>query len=150
MFINKHLKFGSICTIFENNNTAPNPPLIMQPPLKMFNQIFLSLQTDIPKKRVKRGSFNRFFEYVFGDADLRLRNLETFSRQELQMVNLLIDKSNSTDLAIKHDETIIANLFQDTHMEQLRLKIDLQQLSRNQHIPFQLSLNRLQNFHTIY
>ena len=85
-------------------------------------QIFISLKTDIPKKRVKRGSFNRFFEYVFGDADLQLRNLETFSRQELQMVNFLIDKSNSTDLAIKHDETIIDNLFQDIKIEQLRLE----------------------------
>jgi hypothetical protein len=61
MFINKHLKFKSVCTVFYNNGTAPNLPQIFLPTLQLFNQIFLSVQTAPPNNRVKRGSFNRFF-----------------------------------------------------------------------------------------
>ena len=95
-FINKHLKLKSACIMLGNDATAPVLPDIFIPTLKLFNQIFLSVQPAPPKKRVKRGSFNRFFEYVFGDADNRLRTLESYTRQEIQMVNFLIDKANAT------------------------------------------------------
>ena len=61
MFMNEHLKFRSVCTIFENEDTAPNLPSNMQPTLKIFNQIFLSVQTATLRKRIKRRSFNVFF-----------------------------------------------------------------------------------------
>ena len=84
-----------------------------------------------------------------------MRTLESYTRQEIQMVNFLIDKANATDLVIKHDEKILSHLFEDIKVEQLRLidltlKLDLQRLSRNFHAQFQLSLSRLQNFHTVY
>jgi hypothetical protein len=61
MLMNKHLKFGSVCTIFENDNTAPNLPPNFLPTLQIFNQIFLTVQTATLKTRIKRGSFNRVF-----------------------------------------------------------------------------------------
>jgi hypothetical protein len=83
VFINKHLEFKSISLVFVNSATAPSLPQIFHPPLKVFNEIFTSLKSKISNKRTKRGAFNRFFEYIFGDADMRLRNLETMSMQEL-------------------------------------------------------------------
>ena len=96
-----------------------------------------------------------FFEYVFGDADGRLRTLESYSRHQLRMIDFLIDKGNATDLAIQHDEDVLDHLFTDIEIEHLQLedltlKIDLQRLSRNFHSQFLLSLGRLQNFHTVY
>ena len=61
MFINKHLKLKSACIMFGNDEIAPVLPDIFVPTLKLFNQIFLSIQAAPPKNRVKRGSFNRFF-----------------------------------------------------------------------------------------
>ena len=71
------------------------------------------------------------------------------------MVNFLIDKLNATDLVIRHDEEILSHLFEDIKVEQFRLidltlKLDLERLSRSFHAQFQLSLSRLQSFHTIY
>jgi hypothetical protein len=121
MFINKHLQYEAVCAVFIHDTNAPALPSEMQPTLQLFNQIFLTIKPTALGKRIKRSSFNRFFEYVFGDADGRLRSLETYAQQELQMVNFLIEKSNETDLAIKHDETIIENLFEDIQIEQLRI-----------------------------
>ena len=72
-----------------------------------------------------------------------MRTLDSYTRQELQMVNFLIDKANATDLVIKHDENVLSHLFEDIKIEQLRLvdltlKLDLQRLSRNFHAQFQI------------
>ena len=61
MFINKHLKIQSACTVFEHNKTALALPPIFIPTLTLFNKIFLSVQASPPKRRTKRGSFNLFF-----------------------------------------------------------------------------------------
>jgi hypothetical protein len=139
--------------MFGNDAAAPVLPDIFIPTLNLFNQIFLSVQPAPLQNRVRRSSsFNRFFEYIFGDAVERLRTIETYTRQEVRMVNFLLDKSNATDIIIKHDEQILSNLYQDLKIEQFRLidltlKLDLQQLSRNFHAQFRLSLSRLQSFH---
>ena len=155
-FINRHLKVKYACIMFGNDAAAPVLPGIFIPTLNFFNQIFLSVQPAPLQNRVRRSSsFNRFFEYIFGDADERLRTIESYTRQEIQMVNFLLYKSNNTDFIIKHDEQILSNLYQDLKIEQFRLidltlKLDLQQLSRNFHAQFQLSLSRLQSFHTTH
>ena len=100
MFTNKLLQFKSICTVIENGDTSLDLPENFLPTLQLFNQIFLSVHATPIHTRFKRGSFNRFFEYVFGDADERLRTLESYSLHQLRMIDFLVDKSNATDLAI--------------------------------------------------
>ena len=152
-FLAQHLKVKYTCLILENNATSDPLPVVFKSRLDLFHRLFSSLPKP-SSTRVKRGTFSRFVEYVWGEADSRMHNLEYYTREELEMVNFLLDKSNHTDLVIKNDEQILSNLDKNVKLDHLRLedltiKLDLQRLSRNFHTQFQLSITRLQNFHTI-
>ena len=86
LFTNKHMKFKSVCTVIENGDRSLDLPENFLPTLQLFNQICNSGVETPTHTRFKRGSFNRFFEYVFGDADERLRILESYSLHHLRMI----------------------------------------------------------------
>ena len=69
------------------------------------------------------------------------------------MQHYLLDKSNLTDLTVRHDEEVLSNLYRDVKIEQylvqdLILKLDLERLSHNFHTQFDISLNKLRSFHS--
>ena len=151
-FMSVNLKIPYACILLENDATAQVLPAVFTPVLTLFNQIFRSVQPSL-QNRIKRSTFTRFFEFVFGDEESRLRTLEYSNKQEVAMTDFLMDKSNTTDFLIRHDEQILSNLYKDVRVEHYRvmdltLKLDLEKLSRNFHTQFSLSLNRLQSFYT--
>ena len=151
-FLNANLRVHSTCILFENEATAQPMPVVFTKALNLFNQVFGSVQS-FPRTRVKRDTFSRFFEFVFGDASSRLKTLEYARKRDVKMANYLMDKSNVTDLVIQHDEEILSNLYKDVRIEQylvmdLILRLDLERLSNNFHEQFALSLNKLRAFHT--
>ena len=136
-FLNANLKVPSTCILFESDATAQALPAVFTPALNLFNQIFRSVQS-FPRNRIKRDLFTRFFEFVFGDASSRLKTLEYSNKREVAMTSFLMDKSNTTDFLIQHDEQILSNLYKDVKIEHYRvidltLKLDLEKLSRNFH-----------------
>ena len=99
-FLNANLKVPSTCILFESDATAQALPAVFTKALNLFNQIFGSVQS-FPRNRVKRDSFTRFFEFVFGDASSRLKTLEYSNKREVAMTSFLMDKSNITDFLIQ-------------------------------------------------
>ena len=151
-FLNANLKVPSTCILFESEATAQPMPVVFTKALGLFNQVFGSVPS-FPRNRVKRDTFSRFFEFVFGDASSRLKTLEYANKREVKMTNFLMDKSNVTDLVIQHDERILSNLYKDVKIEHylvmdLILRLNLERLSNNFHEQFGLSLTRLRGFHT--
>ena len=151
-FLNANLKIPATCILLENEASGRPMPSLFGVPLKLFSRIFESVP-DYPRTRVRRDSFSRFFEWVFGDASTRIKTLEYARRGDLKMQHYLLDKSNLTDLAVRHDEEILTNLYRDVKIEQylvqdLILKLDLERLSHNFHTQFDISLNKLRSFHS--
>ena len=151
-FLNANLKVHSTCILLKDEASAHPMPVVFTKALNLFGQVFGSIPS-FPRTRVKRDTFSRFFEFVFGHASSRLRTLEYARKRDVKMANYLMDKSNVTDLLIRHDEEILSNLYKDVKIEQylvmdLILRLDLERLSNNFHEQFALSLNKLRAFHT--
>ena len=68
-FLNANLKVPYACILFESNTTAQALPTIFIPALNLFSKIFRSVQSS-PQNRIKRDTFTRFLEFVFGDASM--------------------------------------------------------------------------------
>jgi hypothetical protein len=151
-FLNAHLKIPATCILLKHEASGRPMPSFFDEPLQLFSRIFESVP-NYSRNRVKRDSFSRFFEWVFGDASTRIKTLEYARRKDLKMQNFLLDKSNLTDLAVRHDEEILTNLYRDVEIEKylvqdLILKLDLERLSHNFHTQFDISLNKIRSFHS--
>ena len=151
-FLDANLRVPATCILLKHEASAQPMPSLFLKALSLFSRVFGSVPS-FPRTRVKRDSFSRFFEYVFGDASSRLKTLEYARRRDVKMQNYLLDKSNITDLAIRHDEEVLSNLYKDVKIEQylvmdLILRLDLERLSNNFHEQFSISLNKLRSFHT--
>ena len=60
LFLNRHTKFKSVCTVLGHNKTAENLPQQFEPTLKLFNQIFTSTfnVTSVASAPSKQNKFN--------------------------------------------------------------------------------------------